>query len=365
MEKDHVVLLGCGDVGPMEEPISRFSELIRPVLATGDIRFAQCERLYSERGVLRPHGYPHCRINPRMSSVFTDCGFDVVSLASNHAGDWGEEALIDTMAVFRQMNIPTAGAGHDAREARKPVIIERNGLRIAFLAYCSVLRDGYEARNDKAGIAPLRAYTYYESRDSNPGVPPRVVSAPYQEDLDAMLEDVTAARKLADSVVLSMHWGIHYYEKIVAEYQPIIAHAAIDAGADLILGHHPHLLKAIEVYKGKVCFYSLGEFIMQLERTPQNAAALVRKYGIKLDPNYPKLAHGEGCHRVLIAKAVFTKQGIQKVSCLPVMINPDLRPEALRRGDPRFDDMVRYAEWISEGYDHKFTVDGDEICITA
>ena len=247
----------------------------------------------------------------------------------------------------------------------QPVIIERNGLRIAFLAYCSVLRDGYEARNDKAGIAPLRAYTYYESRDSNPGVPPRVVSAPYQEDLDAMLEDVTAARKLADSVVLSMHWGIHYYEKIVAEYQPISAHAAIDAGADLILGHHPHLLKAIEVYKGKVCFYSLGEFIMQLERTPQNAAALVRKYGIKLDPNYPKLAHGEGCHRVLIAKAVFTKQGIQKVSCLPVMINPDLRPEALRRGDPRFDDMVRYAEWISEGYDHKFTVDGDEICITA
>jgi len=164
-------------------------------------------------------------------------------------------------------------------------------------------------------------------------------------------------------LILSLHWGIHYYEKLIAEYQPIIARAAIDAGVDLILGHHPHLVKAIEVYKGKVCFYSLGEFIMQLVRTPENANHLVQKYGIKLDPAHPRLAHGQGCHRVLIAKAVISKKGIERVSCIPAMINQQLQPEPLRASDPRFDDMLRYMEWVSEGYDHQFKVEGDEVVI--
>lgn len=365
MGKDTVVLLGCGDIGATEEPIEAYGDLVRSTLATGDIRFGQCERLYSERGTLKFPDYGSKRAKPHLASVYTDCGFNVVSVASNHGGDWGEDALIDTVDLFQKMGMHTIGAGRNLREARKPAIVERNGVRVAFLGYCSVLREGYEATPDGAGMAPLRVHTHYEPRDFNAGVPPRVVTVPYEEDLQAMVEDIIAAKKLAHAAVLSLHWGVHYYEKVIAEYQPIVAHAAIDAGVDLILGHHAHLPKAIEVYKGKVCFYSLANFIMNLKRSPESAAKLVKKYGIKLDPAYPKQGYGEGSHRTLIAKAIFSKEGVKKVSYLPAMINKECQPEVLHRGDPRFDDMVRYIEWASEGFDHKFTAEGDEILIAS
>ena len=361
MEKDTVVLLGCGDVGSTDEPMESYSTLVRPVLAAGDIRFGQCERVYSERGSRHVHGSAHSRVKASRASVFSDCGFDVVSLASNHGLDWGEDALVDTIELFQKKGIYTIGAGRDLREARRPAILERNGVRIAFLGYCSVLRQGYAAQHDSAGIAPLRAHTDYEPLDFNPGVPPRVVTVPHAEDLEAVVTDITAAKKLAHVVVLSLHWGVHFFPRIVAEYQPIITRAAIDAGADLILGHHPHIPKAIEVYNGKVCFYSLGNFIMTLRSTPESAAAFSRKYGIEM---HPLLAYGPDCHRTLVAKAVLSREGVKKVSFLPALIDKQLRPEILRRDDARFDEMVGYLEWASEGFNHKFAVEGDEVLVT-
>ncbi|MBO0737928.1 MAG: CapA family protein [Alphaproteobacteria bacterium] len=86
------VLLGCGDVGPIHEPMAPYSELVRGTLAEADIRFAQVERVYSERGTLQPHGGGHGRLSPRMASLITDCGFNIVSLAGNHADRLGSGA---------------------------------------------------------------------------------------------------------------------------------------------------------------------------------------------------------------------------------------------------------------------------------
>ena len=155
-----------------------------------------------------------------MASVFSDCGFDVVSLASNHAMDWGEDALLDTIDLFRERGMQVVGAGRNLREARRPAFVERNGVRVAVLAYCSILQTGYAAGHDKAGIAPLRAHTYYEPFDYQAGVPPRVVTVPYEEDLAGMVEDIAAAKKAADVVVLSLHWGIHFIPRMIADYQP-------------------------------------------------------------------------------------------------------------------------------------------------
>jgi hypothetical protein len=185
---DAVVLLGCGDVGPIHEPMGPYSELVRDMLAGADIRFAQVERVYSERGALHPgSGGHHNRLPPAMASVFTDCGFNVASVASNHAMDWGPEALLDTIELLRGMGIETAGAGRNLAEARKPAIIECKGLRIALLAYCSVLHEFYAAEPDKPGVAPLRAQVRYEPVDYQPGVPPRVVTTPDEEDLAGLL----------------------------------------------------------------------------------------------------------------------------------------------------------------------------------
>ena len=303
-----------------------------------------------------------------MASVFSDCGFDVVSVASNHAMDWGEDALLDTLALFKKKGIKTIGAGRNLAEARRPAIIEKNGVRVAFLAYCSILNEGYCAGPNSAGIAPLRAHTYYEAVDYQAGVPPRVVTVPDEEDLAAMLDDIKAAKQNVDAVVLSLHWGIHFVPRLIADYQVTCAKAAFAAGADLILGHHAHTPKAIGVYgnnSGKTCFYSLSNFIMSsTAKSAASAAAFEKKYGVKLDPDYPHLAYGEDAKRSLIAKAVITKSGVQKTSFLPVLIDKQLRPEVLKRDDARFDDAVRFMNWVSEDFDHKFVLEGDEVSVT-
>ena len=366
MADNSVTLMGCGDVGPLHEPMDAYSALAKPTLAAADIRFAQVERVYSERGALQVHsGGAHSRVKPHMASVFTDCGFDVVSLASNHAMDWGEDALLDTVALFRDNGMHVVGAGRNLHEARRPAIVERNGVKIAFLAYCSILQTGYAAGHDKAGVAPLRAHTYYEPFDYQAGVPPRVVTVPYEEDLAGMVEDIAAAKQLAHVVVLSLHWGIHFIPRKIADYQVTVANAAFKAGADLILGHHAHTPKAIGVHQGKACFYSLSNFIMSsTAKSPDKAAAFEERYGVVLDPDYPHLSYGSDAKRSLIAKAVLARDGVKRVSFLPVLIDKQLRPEVLRRGDPRFDDALRFMEWVSEGFDHRFTVEGDEVLVT-
>ena len=366
MPDNNLVLLGVGDVGPIHEPMGTYSTLAKPVLAQADIRFAQVERVYSERGALQVHsGGGHSRVKPHMASVFTDCGFDVVSLASNHAMDWGEDALLDTAALFRERGMEVVGVGRNLREARRPAIIERNGVRVAILAYCSILQAGYAAGDDRAGIAPLRAHTYYEPFDYQAGVPPRVVTVPYEEDLAGMVEDIVAAKNAAHAVVLSLHWGIHFIPRMIADYQVAVARAAFAAGADLILGHHAHTPKAIGVYGGKVCFYSLSNFIMSsTAKTPAQAAAFMKHYGVEMDPDYPHLAYGADAKRSLIAKAVLSSAGVKRVSFLPVLIDKQLRPEVLHRGAPRFDDAVRFMESVSQGYDHRFSVEDDEVMVT-
>ncbi len=365
MDKDSLVLMGCGDVGPIHEPMGTYATLVKPILATADIRIGQCERLYTERGALQVHsGNNHARLKPHMASVFSDCGFNVVSLAGNHAMDWGDDALLDTMSLFQKGGIQTVGAGRDLQEARKPVIIERNGVRVAILAYCSIVREGYAAGPHKAGIAPLRAHTYFEPSEFQPGMPAKVITVPYEEDLDAMVEDIARAKQEAHAVVLSLHWGLHFIPRVIADYQPIIAKAAFKAGAGLILGHHAHVPKAIGVYDGKVCFFSLSNFIMSSHKTPAQADAYARRYGLTMDPDYPNFSFGTDGKRTLVAKAVITKRGVQKVSFLPGMIDKQLRPELFRHGDPRFDEAVNFMDWVSEGFQHKFVVDGDEVAVT-
>src|SRR6478609_3833409 len=115
-----MTLLGCGDVGPIHEPMEVYGALAKPTLATGDFRIAQCERVYSDRGNLQIHsGGGHSRVKPHLTSVFADCGFDLVSVASNHAMDWGEEGLMDTIAAFEERGIQTVGGGRNLEEARK------------------------------------------------------------------------------------------------------------------------------------------------------------------------------------------------------------------------------------------------------
>lgn len=366
-----VSFLGTGDCGPVHGPkdgfpVERYTELVRPTLKTVDLRFANCERQYSSRGTPSERA-PHGRQPPEMARIFTDCRFDAVTIANNHMYDFGPDALLDTRALLLEKGIQVTGAGKDLDEARQPAIVERNGVRVGFLGYCSVIPPGGEAGANKVGIAPLRVKTYYEPRGPHYGV--RILTEPEEQDMKMILDDVAALRRRVDILIPVFHWGVIWVPRVIADYQVKVAHACIDAGADMVLGHHAHVPKAIEVYKGKAIFYSLSNFCMtkpfpshHWKETPWAHGAL-RNHADQ-DADYPLLPYGRDAKRSLLAKAIFTRSGVKKVSFLPMMIDQRYRPEVLGQGDPRFDDMVRYMDWASEGFDHKFAVEGDEVVVT-
>jgi poly-gamma-glutamate synthesis protein (capsule biosynthesis protein) len=182
-----------------------------------------------------------------------------------------------------------------------------------------------------------------------------------------MCQRIAAVRREADVVVLSMHWGVAFIPRLVADYQTAVAEAAFAAGANLLLGHHVHAPRAIGVHGGKACFYSMGNFIITskyLGGDPKKIAAFERQMGIKVDPDYPKLPFGMDAKRSLIAKAVLSKSGVERVSFLPMLLDKEIRPEVLRQQDPRFQESVNFMEWASEGIPHQFIVEGDEVVVT-
>jgi poly-gamma-glutamate synthesis protein (capsule biosynthesis protein) len=368
-----VTIMACGDVGPVYEPAEEFAELIAPVLKQADIRFGQCERTYSERGASPqftqgPAGN-HSRVHPRLASVWDAAGFDVISLASNHAMDWGPDPVVDTIELFQKRGRHVVGAGRGDAEARKPAIVERNGIKIAFLAYCSVLRDGQASGKDKVGIAPMRAHTYYSPEEFQPGVPPKIITEPYADDLAAMQEDIRKAKAVADVVIMSIHWGLRIIPKTLALYQPIVAHAAIDAGVDLILGHHAHSIKAIEIYKGKTCFYSIGNFMTT--GSPKSKSSYVEWnlnwFDIDAECMAPngRYFFPSHCRKTMIPKITIGRNGIERVAFIPCFINNRAQPYRLAPDDPKFKEVVDFTEWVSSAHPHKFTVVGDEVLVEA
>jgi len=260
-----------------------------------------------------------------MVSALTYAGFHVVSFASNHTLDWGVDALLDTIDVLKQNGLAVIGVGKDIEEARKPLILERKGVKVAFLAYCSVHRPGYEATADKPGLVPMRAWSIYQPLEHQPGTPGvRIRTFPDPGDLEAMEEDIRRARTLADVVVVSMHWGIHFERATIAMYQRRVGHAAINAGADLIIGHHAHILKGMEVYKGKVIVYSMCNFAMattyeralhRRENIP-GWREMHKAYDWELDPDYSGYAWPYDSRKSIVVKALIEDKKVARVSFL-------------------------------------------------
>jgi len=193
-------------------------------------------------------------------------GIDVVGIANNV--NYGEAAILGSIAALQRYGIPYAGAGVNRAAARKPAIVKKDGVRYGFLQRSSVYwPTNHEAAANAAGIAVLRAHTAYQvpmhkvrpeiPPMNRPGLPPVVLTWADPKYLDGLREDVAALRARADFVVVSCHWGLW---KEVLSYMTEIAHAAIDAGADVVIGHGPHHFLPLEVYRGKPIFYGLGSF---------------------------------------------------------------------------------------------------------
>jgi poly-gamma-glutamate synthesis protein (capsule biosynthesis protein) len=370
MDERATLLIG-GDCGPAHGPrdgfpIEGYTELVKPALERADMRFVNCMRTYSSR-VVASDLAPQVGQPVEMAQIYSDGRFDAVTMANNHSFDAGADAMLDTRALLEGRGIQVTGAGRDLAEARKAAIVEKNGVRVAYLGYTSVATAGTEAGPRKPGVASIRVKTCYETR--GPHQPVRVRTEPNADDLELLLADIRALRQRVDVVVLAFHSGIIRLPRVICDYQVAVAHAAIDAGADLVVAHAPHIPKAIEVYKGKAIFYSLGVFAMTKGfpaptwSEPAWAHGAVRNH-TDLDPEYPLMPYGQACTLSLLAKAVVTKAGVERVSFLPMAMDHRYRPALLHAGEPKFEQVLKYMEWVSEDMPHRFEVEGDEVIVT-
>lgn len=370
--KNEILFRAVGDIGPNRDEPSQCFELAAETLKQADITFCQLESNITDRGFRLPQVRHTHRSIPKTAKAIADAGFDVVSFASNHCMDWGPDGFFDTISYLKNENLDVVGVGANITEARKPVIKEINGVKTAFISACTILPPGFWADKNRAGCVPMRAYTLYEQVElDQPGTPARIHTFANREDLSNLCQDVKEAKKQADIVIVSLHWGIHFIPATIADYQREVAHAIIDAGADLILGHHAHIIKGVETYKNKVIFYSISNFAIDLPITPEHAQSKgfkeVQALSPGWEPDFESLYNFPPDSRMtFIVDAKISKDGINEIGVLPCFINRNAQPEVLKSSDDRFNQVANYIEWASQeaGLNAKFVKSGDKILIS-
>ena len=221
------------------DPFAGFSKLFKD----SDIRIGNLECVVATKGSEEPDKPNTFRAHPR-SLKYLRKYFDAVGLANNHSGDFGPEAFTEMLGLLKKNGIAYYGAGHNLKEAHTPVVFERNGMRIAILGYDEFQPRNFEADHDRVGVA-------------------------WSED-EQVVRDIQAARKewRADIVIPVMHWG--WEEPVANARQRQLARLMIDAGADAVIGGHPHQVQDTERYKNKPIFYSLGNFVFDGFSLPEN-----------------------------------------------------------------------------------------------
>jgi hypothetical protein len=252
--------------------------VIRHLLGPNHVNFCNLECALTESDAGLEAQAHLIRARPSSAAALAAAGFGVASLANNHIYDYGDAGVRDTIAALDRLGIKACGAGADLSLARRPAIVERNGIRLGFLAYTS--KGVQSASATRAGAALI--------------------------DGVQIVEDVTALRPAVDHVIVSLHAGLEFIDLPHPEYREL-CHTIAAAGACLIVGHGPHVIQGIERVGQCVVCYSLGNFVFDLRL---------------MDYVTPRSREG------LILRVRFTQDALVDYQALPVVINSASQPEA-------------------------------------
>lgn len=261
-------------------PFKNISEITN----SAEVTFGNLESPLSTRGMKGDQIYSF-RGDPEAVKGLVYAGFKVLNLANNHSYDYGRKAFEETLEILKKNKIQTIGAGKNVTEARKPVVFDLGDVKIAFLGY-DLSPGAFPAGLDHPGVA--KAMHVW------------------------IMKDLERVKQEADFVVVSFHWGIEYRD-FPTEYQKSLAHIAIDCGADIVVGHHPHTFQGIEIYQGKLIAYSLGNFIFDQKDLKNNQSILLRitfnrenlqrieiiPIELVTFPHSPKVAEGKMAQEIL------------------------------------------------------------------
>lgn len=367
-------MLGVGDLMLCMPDAKSYFAMTAPILKSADVVVGQAEIAFTSRGIksYSEAEFPAC--DPENMNAFSYAGFNVLTFATNHIWDSGPPGVEDTLTGLRKLGIAVTGGGMNLDEARTPAIIERKGARFGFLSYNCIGPKESWATADKPGCSYVRILTHYEQQTVQPGIRPAVYTFAEPSSLKAMQDDIRKLRPQVDVLTVCLHKGLVHTPVTLLDYDQQVPYAAIDAGADMIHGTHPHILKGIEIYKGKVIFHSLCNFVTPNKiLTPAGAPSAVAKewaakrkelFGFELDPEYPTYPFHRDAKYSIVAKCTVEDGKISRVSYLPLVVNKQAQPEIVKN-DKRGQEVFDYMEKITKAanLNAEFEWDGDEVVI--
>lgn len=269
-QKSHsILLMGDNNFQYREEPELAFQH-VQSTLNNADFIFLNLEGAFaggtddSTKSDIPHKNWRHS--NPNQVAALTAAKIDAVGIANNVTYPW--QAMMKSIEVLEKANIKFTGGGKNIEEAHRPVIIEKNGLKVGFIQYAAtVFPTNHAALHNQPGIAEIKVHTAYQPPINldKPGQPPYVITWLDEESKQLMVSDIQKLKGQVDIVIVSYHWGVSGTMEPVS-YQTDIAHTVIDAGADVVFGHGPHKYQKVEVYQGKPVFYSLGQAVFDDRR---------------------------------------------------------------------------------------------------
>jgi poly-gamma-glutamate capsule biosynthesis protein CapA/YwtB (metallophosphatase superfamily) len=263
-----VALVGDVNLGTPIDP-QNVLDLIKTDFSVFDVKFCNLEGCLFNPNVRLEHkpGWRHC--DQAHIQVLAELKLNAAACANNV--HFGAAAIEHSLSLLDKHSIVHAGAGINRSEARRPAIFESNGTTFGMLSYTAVYWPIGQAAGEKsAGVATVKVYTAYEPHRrlfEMPGAPATTLTHPDEKECQEIKSDIIELRKSVDVLVVYFHWGVSGHHE-VCQYQTTLGRAAIDAGADLVVGSHPHVVQAVEIYRGKPIFYSLGNFIFGSDFKP-------------------------------------------------------------------------------------------------
>lgn len=245
---DQLVLVAGGDVSfgrlrgnrLLREPERDDFATVRRIMAPADLRFVNLESTISDQGETQsPINKLVFTAPPPAAAALARADIDIVALANNHAWDYGRSALFETFERLDAAGVPYVGAGKSVEQAYAPRVVEAAGYRVAFVAVTDIWNQEIHPHPGKQFVADA--------------------------ELEPLVAAVKKARGMADVdfVVVSYHGGYEYVDQPHEQTRELLR-AAVDAGADAVIGHHPHVLQRVAFYRGKPILYSLGNFLMRM-----------------------------------------------------------------------------------------------------